>query len=230
MVGLSELFRTIKNPKRLNAALKLVFQLVERRLIPLPELTDGKISVPLSAKATVFPMPIVICGSLVNGYPNFNTLGNFGLVSPIRPNPSIYVSSDKKHYTNTGIINNGCFSINIPNRDIMDITDYFGLVSGHNIDKSNITNVFYGKNKQAPCLVKCPLSYVCKVEKHIEIKGMDMFIGEIVEKYVNAEFFQSGKIDVERIAPLLYTMDGKYRTISTPIGKAYSEGKNKKTE
>lgn len=217
---LCKIFSLVKKPHQAVPAVATALQ-AARKLLSPADLSQGKVEIPSLAKATIFPVPVVICGSTVDDRPNFNTLGNFGLIDPTRPNPVIYVSSVKKHYTNIGIRRNGYFSVNIPSRTIMAKADYLGVVSGHTTDKSGVMTVFFGREKSAPCLEECPLNYVCKVIHHVEIRDKDLFIGEIVESFVTSEFLTQNGIDIERIEPLLFTADGYYRVPSEPVGKAF---------
>lgn len=218
----------IKNPQKIGSAVAAGVQAIGKQLTPLSALPDGKVEIPPLVKSTIFPVPVVIAGSKVDGHPNFNTLGNFGLINPTPPNPVVYISSVKKHYTNIGIRNSGFFSINIPSQSLMAETDYLGVVSGHDTDKSKVMTVFYGRHPEAPCLAECPLNYVCKVIHHIEIKDKDLFIGEIIESFVSSEFLSQNKIDIERIKPLLFTADYFYRVPSAPVGKAFGAFKSYK--
>ena len=52
-------------------------------------------------KSPIGPSPSVIAGALVNGKPNYLTLGSYGGMS-INP-PLVYISVNKAHYTNAGI-------------------------------------------------------------------------------------------------------------------------------
>ncbi|NLW30544.1 MAG: flavin reductase family protein [Fibrobacter sp.] len=218
---LKKFFNSSNKSRLIRTAVKIACKEVASNLSAKPNLPSGKTAIPLTVKSQVFPLPVVICGALVDDRPNFNTLGNFGLIDPTRPNPVIYVSSFKKHYTNIGIRRNSYFSVNIPSRNIMARTDYLGVVSGHTTDKSKVMTVFFGREKSAPCLKECPLNYVCKVIHHIEVKDKDLFIGEVVESFVSSEFLTEKGIDIERIEPLLFTADGYYRVPSEPVGKAF---------
>lgn len=219
---LSNLLKLLKNPQRLICAVKFACRVTGNSFARY-KLPEGKITIPPAIKSNVFPVPVVICGTLVDGRPNFNTLGNFGLISPTRPNPIVYISSCKKHFTNIGIRKSGYFSVNIPSRNIIAQADYLGVVSGHKTDKSNILTVFYGRYGNIPLLAECPLNYICKVIRHIEIRDKDLFIGEIVESFISAEYLKNNKIDIEGLEPLIYTADNNYRVPSTPVGKAYKE-------
>ncbi|STB55457.1 flavin reductase family protein [Clostridium perfringens] len=131
----------------------------------------------------VYPIPSVLIGAIINDKPNFATIGNCGIISV---NPAvIYISMEKNHYTNKGIRENQVFSINIPSADLVEKVDYCGLVSENNIDKSQIFKCFYESNDKIPLIEECPINMECKVTKIIEIYDMELFIGEIIETYVN---------------------------------------------
>lgn len=203
--------------------MKLALREVDHRMHRPPELPKEKTRIPLVLTATVFPMPVAIAGAMVDGRPNFITLVCFGLISPIRPNPIIYISTSKTHYSNIGIKNNKAFSVNIPSKQMLAQTDYLGVVSGRTVDKSNVMTVFYGRRDDAPCLLECPLNYVCKLIQHIPINEKDLFIGEIVESYITSAFYKKEKIDIEAIEPLIFTTDLNYRVPSSPVGKAFND-------
>ena len=131
----------------------------------------------------VYPIPSVLIGTVINDKPNFATIGNCGIIS-VTP-AVIYISMEKNHYTNKGIRENQVFSINIPSADLVDKVDYCGLVSGNNIDKSQVFKCFYESNNKIPLIEECPINMECKVTKIIEIYDMELFIGEIIETYVN---------------------------------------------
>jgi flavin reductase (DIM6/NTAB) family NADH-FMN oxidoreductase RutF len=215
--------------RRMKAALAVVGKEVLNRVGAAPQLPSDKMVVPSFVKATVFPVPAVICGALVGERPNFNLLGNFGIVSPQRPNPIIYISSARSHFTNQGIRENGAFSVNIPSRSIMARADYLGVASGHTVDKSGTMTVFYGKRNDVPCVAEAPLNYVCRVLQHFDFNEMEMFIAEIVETYITRTFMNSNHIDIESMEPLLYTADGAYRIAGAPVGHAYSAYKEYKS-
>ncbi|MDK0676238.1 flavin reductase family protein [Clostridium perfringens] len=172
----------------------------------------------------VYPIPSVLIGTVINDKPNFATIGNCGIISV---NPAvIYISMEKNHYTNKGIRENQVFSINIPSADLVDKVDYCGLVSGNNIDKSQIFKCFYESNNKIPMIDECPINMECKVTKIIEIYDMEVFIGEIIETYVNQDLLTNGFPDTKKINPLIYSMDNNYWEIGDFIGNAFNIGKN----
>ena len=172
-----------------------------------------------------FSVPISIAGSIINGKINYATYGCFGLLSP-RPTIYVYIGSVEPHYTNTGIKENGYFSINIPSVEQMRETDYVGLVSGRDTDKSTVFKSFFGSVDNAPLIEECPINMLCKLTKTVDLPGRDIFIGEVLETYVNEECVTDGKLDFMKINPLLFTSaDASYWELGKIVGSGYKEGK-----
>ncbi len=60
-------------------------------------------------------------------------------VSRVNFKPAIMAAAlNKLHYTPEGIRDNKTFSINIPSADMIEVTDYCGIVSGRKADKPDI--------------------------------------------------------------------------------------------
>ena len=108
----------------------------------------------------LYPTPTVLVGAMVDGKPNFITIAHIGIVNHARPY-LISISSGKAHYTNAGIRENKAFSVNIPSENLVAETDYVGLVSGKNTDKSDLFEIFYGEVKNAPMIKECPVNMEC---------------------------------------------------------------------
>lgn len=177
----------------------------------------------------IYPVPTVLVGTIVDSRVNFNTLGNCGIISM---NPAtIYISSYKNHFNNIGIIQNGVFSVNIPSHKSVIKTDYCGLVSGKNTDKSKVFDIFYGESKLAPMIEECPICLECKTIKHVDINIMDVFIAEITQSYIDESCIHDGEVDVSLVDPIIYTMKGNYHQIGKCMESPFSIGKQyKKSE
>lgn len=179
----------------------------------------------VKTKVVPFPVPIGIASSNVCGKPNFATYGCFGLLAP-RPVTYVYIGSIEPHYTNTGIKENGYFGINIPSVEQMKETDYVGIVSGHKTDKSNVFKTFTGKYENVPLIEDCPVNMACRLTKTVDLPGRDIFIGEVLETFVNKNCIIDGKLDFKKINPLLFTSAGAtYWNLGNIVGYAYKEGK-----
>jgi flavin reductase (DIM6/NTAB) family NADH-FMN oxidoreductase RutF len=106
-------------------------------------------------------MPVTFLGTNVKGKANFMALG---WVSRVNANPPmIGIGVHKSHFMPQGIKENGSFSINFPCAEMVRKTDYFGLVSGEKIDKSELFGVFYGELKTASMVKECTLNLECRL-------------------------------------------------------------------
>lgn len=180
----------------------------------------------IGARNFLYPMPTTLVGARVNGKPNYLTVAFCGVIqaSP----PMIAVTLGKMHYTNEGIRENQCFSVNIPSRDMVEVTDYCGIVSGKRIDKSEIFETFYGKLGRAPMIRECPVNLECRLVDILDLGGQsEVFIGEIVESYAEEKYLCNELPDIEKIKPIVFSMyDNNYWVIGGHLGKAWSVGKN----
>lgn len=166
--------------------------------------------------------PVVIVGAIVNGKANFLTLGNYGGICP-RP-ATVYISANKAHYTNPGIKETGYFTVNIPSKDLVQKTDYIGLVSGKSVDKSEVFSVFYGSVDKAPMVEECPVNIVCKVLQTIDLPTQEIFIAEVVETFVNKDCCEDDKPVLAKINQLLLG-GGAYWELGNKAGDAFKDGK-----
>jgi flavin reductase (DIM6/NTAB) family NADH-FMN oxidoreductase RutF len=114
----------------------------------------------------VYPMPVTLVGTQVEGRVNFMTVG---WISRVNANPPyIGIGINKNHYTARGILENKGFSVNFPSADMVKKTDYCGIVSGRKEDKSKLFEVFYGKFETAPMIKECPLNLECGLVETME--------------------------------------------------------------
>lgn len=185
--------------------------------------------VELGAVPLVYPIPIILAGANVHGKPNFATLGDCGIMG-INP-PLVYISSHKEHHTNQGILENETYSINFPTTRMLAVTDYCGLVSGSQVDKSVLFETFYGELGTAPMIAECPVNLECRVVKEFSIQHRQIFVGEVVQAYVDDEFVvergeRKGVADMTRLDPIIYALDNRYYRIGETIGLGYQEGKD----
>jgi len=172
----------------------------------------------------IYPMPVALLGTKVENRANFMALG---WVMRANANPAMLTAAvNKNHLSNKAIRENKTFSVNFPKTDMIEKTDYCGLVSGKREDKSELFNVYYGELKSAPMIEECPLSLECKLADIYEMPTNDLFIGEIVATYTEEQYLTDGKPDIKKINPATLTMpDNNYWSIGENIGKAWNMGK-----
>ena len=181
----------------------------------------------LGKNGFIYPMPVALLGTNMRNKANFMTLG---WVMRANANPPMLTAAvNKNHLSNQAIRENKTFSVNFPSTEMIEETDYCGLVSGKIEDKSDLFNVYYGELKTAPMIKECHLSLECKLHDIYEMPTNDLFIGEIVSTYTEEKYLSDGKPDIKKINPAVLTMpDNNYWNIGKNIGKAWNIGKNLK--
>jgi len=178
----------------------------------------------LGPQTLLYPMPAVLVGANVNDKPNFMTAAWCGIASH-KP-PAVAVAVRKNRYTLEGIKKNGTFSINVPSSDMAKETDYCGLYSGKNNDKSQIFKIFYGTLKTAPLIQECPVNLECKVVHYLDLGSHTLVVGEIIETYITDSCTSHGKADPKKIDPLIYIPGTQeYHRLGEAIAPAFKIGK-----
>lgn len=167
------------------------------------------------------PFPAILVGADVNGKPNYAAVGACGVVSL---KPVLYISLKSTHYTTSGVKENGFFSVNVPPVELLQKTDYCGIVSGRNNDKSNIFTPFYDEHGKAPMITECSMNILCRVIQTIPIYDFDFFLGEIAAVYINEECLTNGRPDPLKIDPLIL-MGGSYCSLGRVAGTVFKEGR-----
>jgi len=79
--------------------------------------------------------PAVLVGTMVDGKPNFMTVGWCGVANSTPPMVSVAIRPSR--YTLKGIQTKE-FSINVPSTKLVKETDYCGIFSGSKVDKVSV--------------------------------------------------------------------------------------------
>ena len=174
----------------------------------------------------LYPSLTTIVGVVVDGKPNFSAIAHVGIMNHGTPQ---YLSFgiNKLHHSNAGIVEHGEFSVCIPGEDMVAETDYVGLVSGKNTDKSQVFELFTGELKYAPLIKKCPVCMECRLDRVLDFKTHDVFIGEVVATHVDEDVLrEDGKIDLAEVKPILFDMASvSYWSLGSPLASCWSVGK-----
>ena len=179
-----------------------------------------------SGAAFLYPMPMVLVGSVVEGKANFMAAA---WVSRVNFKPPLFLIALGPHHTNKGIDENRVFSINIPDVSLIEKTDYCGLVSGSKTDKSEIFNVFYGELDKAPLIKECPVCMSCSVYDAIKLPFDVLYIGEPKEVFTEERYMTDNQLDIKKINPFTLSMpDNHYWAVGEDLGKAWGIGKTLK--
>lgn len=170
------------------------------------------------------PMPVVLVGTERDGRANFMTAG---WCSRANANPPMILCGiSRGHWTNDAIRENKTFSINIPPSSLLVETDYCGLVSGKNKDKSSVFRLFTGELKGAPMIEECSLTMECRLEHTLDLPTNTIFVGDICAAYANPGVIKNERPDFSKVDPLILTMpDNTYWRLGAAAGKAWSAGR-----
>ena len=169
----------------------------------------------------VGPFPAMLVGTIRDGKPTYTTVGAGGCACL---EPVLCVSLKDTHYITEGILGSGYFSVNIPPSSLVRETDFCGMVSGAQTDKSGLFTPFFDDAGNAPMIAECPLNFLCKVCDTKEIRGFTMFFGEIAAVYADEACLRGGKPDPLAIDPIIM-MGMSYCDLKSVVGQPFSEGK-----
>ena len=90
----------------------------------------------------------------------------------------------RSYYAYNLIEENGEFVANIVSKEMVDICDDCGVISGKNIDKFEKWNLTKGYNSlKTPYIKECPVNIECKVVNKINLGSHDMFIADIINRH-----------------------------------------------
>lgn len=178
----------------------------------------------LGSVLALYPTPLTVVGTMVNGRPNWVLAGHVGIMG----HDHIMVSLAKPHYTNQGIRDTGVLSVNLVDESILQKADYVGCVSGNKTDKSQVFEQSTGQNG-APLIDEAKLTMECTVEDIYETKGFDNFILRIDHTYAEESILnEAGKIDFHVFKPILFEMPGyTYLKTGGTAAKCMTLGKEK---
>ncbi len=183
----------------------------------------------LGSVIPAYPMPVSLVGAHVDGKPNFLAVAWFTMAG-YKP-PRIAICLGKGHYTNPGIKENRTFSVCLPSEDMVEKTDYCGIVSGKKTDKSEVFDLFYGDLKTAPMIKDCPLCAECVLAEIIEGGLNEIFVGEIKGTYTEDRYLTDGKPDFRKMKPLILSQpDTSYWSLGEEVAKAWNIGKRYKAK
>lgn len=183
----------------------------------------------LGAKTIAFPSPVFIVGSYdKDGKPNAMNVAWGGICSSAPPCISVSLRKARKTYDN--ILENKAFTINIPSESYIKEADYFGIVSGKNVDKFVATGLTPVKSDlvEAPYIKEFPVIIECKLFSTLELGIHTQFIGEIIDVKIDESALNEKDLPIlDIIKPILYATEIKeYYSFGQSVGKAFSIGKD----
>lgn len=178
----------------------------------------------IGSKLALYPMPLVVVGTMVNGKPNWTLVGHLGIIGHDR----VMVSMSEAHYSNQGIRTEKALSINIVDEAMLKKADYTGCVSGAKEDKSALFDYRIAENG-VPVIEDSPVTMVCAVDDVYKTEGFESFICKITATYAEESVLDvNGKLDYQRLKPVLFEMPAyQYLKTGEVLGKCMKMAKKR---
>lgn len=169
----------------------------------------------------LYPTPLVVVGTMVQGKPNWVLVGHVGIIGHDR----VMVSLAKPHYTNRGIKETGKLSINIVDEGLLAKADRAGCISGAKEDKSHLFD-YVVDDAGVPMIDQAPVVMECEVLDTYETEGFESFICKIERTYAEENVLtETGKINYHLLKPVLFEMPTyEYLVTGDVLGKCMSFG------
>lgn len=172
-------------------------------------------------KAVIVPEGVYIIGSYdENGVPNAMNAA-WGIQSD-DTEISFYLA---KHKTTENIKKTKAFTVAFATADTLKISDYFGVETGNKVNKIEKAGVHVhkGAHVNAPIIEEYPVTLECTLKSFDDETGI--LVGEIVSMEVSEDVLTDGKVDFDKMKPLIFDMStSSYRVIGPVVGKAFHDG------
>ncbi|MDO5294212.1 MAG: flavin reductase family protein [bacterium] len=171
---------------------------------------------------SLYPMPTVVIGAMVNGKPTWTLVAHVGIMG----HDHVTVSLAQAHYINQGIKESNTLSINVVDENLLAAADQMGCISGNKEDKSEAFEYTIGE-KGTPMINDAKLTIECEVEANHETNGFDNFICTIAGTYAEESILnEAGKINYHTFKPVLFEMPTyEYFRTGDVIGNCMKIGK-----
>jgi len=125
------------------------------------------------------PLTLFLYGTYKeNGTPNFGTFSWFNYYFDNEVSVMACIAGEKQ--TKDRIRATKTFSANLVTEELLPLADYFGNVSGYDINKMNVSvEIETGCVLNVPVLVKSPWVYELEVDRTLKFDGSDLFFCKV---------------------------------------------------
>lgn len=176
--------------------------------------------VDLKEKILFVPHPVLMIGT-------FDENGNANVMNAawgMRSDYTQVMISLSEHKTTENFRKTGAFTVAFATKETVEISDYFGLVSGNKVDKIAKTGVHVSKGHKvnAPIIEEYPLTIECRV---VSFEN-GLLTGEVVNVVADDSILdKNGKIDPKKFHPIAFDeISNTYREIGEEVAKAFNVG------
>lgn len=181
----------------------------------------------LSPSTVLMPVPAVLVSCQRTGErPNIITIAWIGVVCS-RP-PMLALGIRPERFSHDIIRDSGQLVVNLPRRDLLEVVDWCGLVSGRDRDKFQETGLtpVPAKRVEVPLIQECPVNLECQLRQVIPLGSHDLFLVEVVAIWADQGVLNGADhVDVAKVQSLAYCAGVyEYWELSQCLGR-YGDGK-----
>jgi flavin reductase (DIM6/NTAB) family NADH-FMN oxidoreductase RutF len=182
----------------------------------------------LGARTAAYPTPVFVVGTYdAQGKPNVMAVAWGGICCG--DPPCVAVSVRKATYTYGNLMDHKAFTVSMPSEDHVTAADYFGIVSGRDVDKLEATRLTAIRSDvvDAPYVDEFPLVLECKVVNVTELGLHTQFVGQIMDVKVDEKCLdENGKLSAALLRPFSWApIDNHYYALGERLGRGFLVGK-----
>ncbi len=182
----------------------------------------------LGARTVLVPAPVLVVGTYdKDGRPNVMTVawGGTCCSSP----PCIDIALRKATHSYQSILDRKAFTVHVTPERYLTEADYFGIVSGRDVDKFAATGLTAVRSDvvDAPYIKEFPFVMECRLFKVVELGLHTQFIGEIMDVKTDDDMLDDRALpDVDSIKPVIMVPEiRRYYGFGEKLGNAFVVGK-----
>lgn len=182
----------------------------------------------LGARTVLVPAPVLVVGTYdKDGRPNVMTVawGGTCCSSP----PCIDIALRKATHSYQSILDRKAFTVHVTPERYLTEADYFGIVSGRDVDKFAATGLTAVRSDvvDAPYIKEFPFVMECRLFKVVELGLHTQFIGEIMDVKTDDDMLDDRALpDVDSIKPVVMVPEiRRYYGFGEKLGDAFVVGK-----
>ncbi|MBP7528192.1 MAG: flavin reductase family protein [Syntrophorhabdaceae bacterium] len=182
----------------------------------------------LGARTVLVPAPVLVVGTYdKDGRPNVMTVawGGTCCSSP----PCIDIALRKATHSYQSILDRKAFTVHVTPERYLTEADYFGIVSGRDVDKFAATGLTAVRSDvvDAPYIKEFPFVMECRLFKVVELGLHTQFIGEIMDVKTDDDMLDDRALpDVDGIKPVVMVPEiRRYYGFGEKLGDAFVVGK-----
>ena len=180
----------------------------------------------IGVSSNLFPMPVLMIAT----YDEYEKVNVMNMAwGGICARNMVALNISEGHKTTKNMRLHGAFTLSVANVETMNASDYFGIVSGNDVeDKFERTGMHAVKSTRvdAPIVEEYPLTLECKVvEFQDTVYGLRV-LGEIVNTLVDESVLaQDGTVDTSKLNALIFdTFQHGYYAVGEKVGQAWENG------